>query len=263
FDIDLPGLGVRTDRPVSFQAWSSTRHGRCRAGDVLSGDVEAFHRLPPLQTIIGTADGQGGSDRSGPVRLAAKMNALGLLQISCISTDPSIQRSWPLEFNLRPQEQGNAGSGCQPEALPVEPNATTEARQAAYARIASTFSKPAPKSERLTANSVLKHLERSLGLARHEWNAALLRDLWPSLNGRTAGRKLSVEHEEAWLTLGGFLMRPGFGFIGDALRMDELWRFHDAGLSFPRQSSKGQEDILLRRRAAGVMAAPPRTTVGG
>src|SRR5215469_15671868 len=57
FDIDPPGLEMRTDRPVSFQAWSSIRHGRCRAGDVLSGDVEAFHRLPPLQTIIRTADG--------------------------------------------------------------------------------------------------------------------------------------------------------------------------------------------------------------
>src|SRR5207237_3009101 len=138
---------VRTDRLLSFQAWSSTRHGRCRAGDVLSGDVEALHRLPPLQTIIRTPNGQGGSDRSVPVRLAAKMNALGLLQISCVRTDPSIQQSWPLEFNLRPQEQqSNAGSGAQPEALPVEPNATTEAREAAHKRIANTFSKPAPRS---------------------------------------------------------------------------------------------------------------------
>jgi len=252
FDIDPPGLEVRTDRPVSFQAWSSTRHGSCRAGDVLSADVEAFHRLPPLQMIIRTADGQGGSDRSVPVRLAAKMNALGLLQISCVSTDPSIQQSWPLEFNLRPQEQSNRGSGGQPEALPVEPNATTVARQAAHERIENTFSKPAPKSERLTANSVLKHLERSFGRARHEWNAALLRDLWPSLNQRMAWRKLSVEHEEVWLTLVGFLLRPGFGFIGDELRMDELWQLQDAGLCFPGKRSKVQEYILWRRVAGGL-----------
>ncbi len=263
FDIDLPGLEVRTDRPVSFQAWSSTRHGRCRAGDVLSGDVEAFHQLPPLQTIIRTGDGQGGSDRSVPVRLAAKMNALGLLQISCISTDPSIQQPWPLEFNLRPQEQSNAGSGDQPEALIVEPNATTEARQVAHERIANTFSKPAPKSERLTGNSVLKHLGRSFGVSRHEWNAALLRDLWPSLNERMAGRELSVEHEEAWLTLAGFLLRPGFGFIGDALRMDELWRLHDAGLCFPGKRSKVQEYILWRRVAGGLTPDRQETLLAG
>jgi molecular chaperone DnaK (HSP70) len=263
FDIDLPGLQVRTDRPVSFQAWSSTRHGRCRAGDVLSGDVEAFHRLPPLQTIIRTANGQDGSDRSVPVRLAAKMNALGLLQISCVSTDPSIQQSWPLEFNLRPQEQSNAGSDIQPEALPVGPNATTEARQAARQRIANTFTKPAAKTERLTANSVLKHLERSFGLARHEWNAVLLRDLWPSLNEHIVGRKLSVEHEEAWLTLAGFLLRPGFGLVGDALRMDELWQLHDAGLCFPGKRSKVQEYILWRRVAGGLRPDRQETLLAG
>jgi hypothetical protein len=141
FDVDLPGLEVRTDQLVSFQAWSSTRHGRSRAGDVLSLDVEAFDRLPPLQTIIRTANGQSGSERSVPVHLAVKMNALGLLQISCVSTDPSIQQSWPLEFNLRPQEQSNAGSGAQLGTLSVEPNATAEARQAAHVRIANTFSK--------------------------------------------------------------------------------------------------------------------------
>ena len=140
FDIDLPGLEVRTDRPVSFQAWSSTRHGGCRAGDVLSGDVEAFHRLPPLQTIIRTVDGQGGSDRSVPVRLAAKMNALGLLQIACVGTDPSIQQSWPLEFNLR--RAGAEQRGFGPASPPVEPNATTEAQQAAHERIANTFASP-------------------------------------------------------------------------------------------------------------------------
>jgi len=263
FDIDPPGLEMRTDRPVSFQAWSSTRHGRCRAGDVLSGDVEAFHRLPPLQTIIRTADGQDGSDRSVPVRLAAKMNALGLLQISCVSTDRLIQQSWPLEFNLRSHEQSNAGSGGQPEALPVEPNATTEARQAAHERIANTFSKPAPKSERLTGNSVLKHLERGFGLARHEWNAALLRDLWPSLNERMAGRKCSVDHEEAWLILAGFLLRPGFGFIGDAMHMDELWRLNDAGLCFPGKRSKVQEYILWRRVAGGLTPDRQETLLAG
>jgi molecular chaperone DnaK (HSP70) len=262
FEIDLPGLEVRTDRPVSFQAWSSTRHDRCRAGDVLSGDVEAFHRLPPLQTIIRTDNGQGGSDRSVRVRLAAKMNALGLLQISCVSADPSLQQSWPLEFNLRPQEQSNAGS-AQLEAVPVEPNATTEARRAARARIANVFSKPAPKSERLTANSVLKYLERSFGLARHEWNAVLLRDLWPSLNERMAGRKLSAEHEEAWLTLAGFFLRPGFGLIGDALRMDELWQLHDVGLCFPGKRSKVQEYILWRRVAGGLTPHRQETLLAG
>ena len=119
FEIDLPGLEVRTDRLVSFQAYSSTRHGRCKAGDVLPWDSAAFHALPPLQTIIRT--GPMARSRMAPhvpVRLDAKMNALGLLQISCVSTDPQTQQSWPLEFNLRPHEHG--ARGRQPAVAPVD-----------------------------------------------------------------------------------------------------------------------------------------------
>ena len=46
FEINLPGLELRTDQLVSFQACSSTRHGRCRPGDVLPWDADAFHALP-------------------------------------------------------------------------------------------------------------------------------------------------------------------------------------------------------------------------
>ena len=43
FEINLPGLELRTDQLVSFQACSSTRHGRCRPGDVLP---VVYGRLP-------------------------------------------------------------------------------------------------------------------------------------------------------------------------------------------------------------------------
>ena len=77
-----------------------------------------------------------------PVRLAAKMNALGLLQISCVSTDPLIPQSWPLEFNLRPHEHGSAAARGTPASAPVEPNATTEAQRAARDHITTTFTRP-------------------------------------------------------------------------------------------------------------------------
>lgn len=257
FDINLPGLEVRTDTLVSFQAYSSARHGRCRAGDVLQWDPAVFHALPPLQTVIRVGDGS--STRNLPVRLAATMNALGLLQISCVSMDPAVQQSWSLEFNLRPHEHGTAVASGQPASPSLEPNATSEARRAAQDSLATIFSRPPAKAGRLTANAVLKDLERIFGLPRHEWNVALLRGLWPALNDRIGGRKLSVEHEEAWLTLAGFLLRPGFGFAHDALRMDELWRLRDAGMCFPGKRSKVQEYILWRRVAGGLTAERQET----
>jgi molecular chaperone DnaK (HSP70) len=257
FDIDLPGLEARTDQLVSFQACSSTRHRRCEAGDVLPRD-DAYQRLPPLETIIRTTTGADGEPgRTVPVRLAAKMNALGLLQLSCVSTDPQMPQSWPLEFNLRPHEQGRV-----PAAAPVAPNAVPEARQAAQDCVTTIFSRPA-KSGRLTANAILKQLESSLGLPRHEWNAALLRNLWPALNERMPGRNLSVEHEEAWLMLAGFLLRPGFGFAHDGLRIDELWRLREAGLCFPGKRNKAQEHILWRRVAGGLSAERQTMLIAG
>jgi molecular chaperone DnaK (HSP70) len=260
FDIDLPGLEVRTDHLVSFQACSSTHHGRCRAGDVLAWDAEAFHTLPPLQTIIRTADGV---ERSVPVRLAAKMNALGLLQISCASVDPGRPQSWPLEFNLRPLEQGRADLLAGMASAGVEPNASSEAQQAARDHLTARFTRLPPKSDKLTANAVLKRLEGIIGLPRYEWNAALLRALWPALNERTTGRKLSVEHEEAWLTLAGFLLRPGFGFAQDGIRMDALWRLRDAKLCFPGKRGKVQECILWRRVAGGLSAERQEMLLAG
>ena len=149
------------------------------------------------------------TDRKVPVRLAAKMNTLGLLQLSCVSTDPQLLQSWPLEFDLRPYERDSTPKPGSKASTPGEPNATTEARRAARNHIATIFASPA-KSERLTANAILKLLERILLLPRHEWNAALLRTLWPPLNEGTAGRKHSVEHEETWFALAGIPASPGF-----------------------------------------------------
>jgi molecular chaperone DnaK (HSP70) len=264
FKINLPGLEVRTDQMVSFQACSSARHGRCQAGDVVPWDTEAFHMLPPLQTIIRTGKGPNvWPDRNVPVCLVAKMNALGLMQISCVSTDPLIPQSWPLEFNLRPHQQSRAAALVTPASTLVEPNATTEAQQAARDYIIARFTRLAAQSGRLTANVILKSLERILGPPRQEWNVALLRNLWVSLNERMTGRKLSVEHEEAWLTLAGFLLRPGFGFARDELCMDELWRLLDAGLCFPGKRIKVQLYILWRRVAGGLTAERQEMLLAG
>ena len=72
-----------------------------------------------------------------------------------------------------------------------------------------------------------------------------------------------MEHEEAWLTLAGFLLRPGFGFAHDGLRMDELWQLRDAGLCFPGKRGKVQEYILWRRVAGGLTAERQERLLAG
>ena len=43
-------------------------------------------------------------------RARVRTTALGLLHISCVSADPAVQRSWPLEFNVREHVQRVAGA---------------------------------------------------------------------------------------------------------------------------------------------------------
>jgi hypothetical protein len=193
-----------------------------------------------------------------PVRLTARMNALGLLQISCVSADPSIQKSWPLEFNIREHVQGAAGTpgvrhGDQANA-PIEPNAPAHALEMARRQIGVVFTEPTSnnKKTKITAATILKALERILGSHKSGWNGPLLRALWPALEDRLEGRRLSVDHEEAWLIMAGFFLRPGFGVVGDGPRIDSLWRLRDGGQCFPGRRIKSQEYILWRRVAGGL-----------
>jgi hypothetical protein len=193
-----------------------------------------------------------------PVNLVARMNALGLLQISCNSAAPGSQQSWPLEFNMRLRDQGGAsvvGARQSREAtVQIEPNAAAGALETARKQIGIAFAQPGAKSKKgkLTAATILKSLEPILGSPRSVWNGPLLRALWPALEGRRDSRRLSVDHEEAWLIIAGFLLRPGFGVVGDDVRIDALWRLQDAGPCFPGRRIKSQEYILWRRVAGGL-----------
>ncbi len=256
FEIAEPPLDLRTDQPVRFQAWSSSRHGSSRAGDILAWQDGDFHALPPLQTIVRTADPSRPGGGVIPVHLVASMNELGLLQVSCVSADPAVRQSWPLEFNLRPHEQAGtstqAAAAPRDTAAPVEPNAAPDVMASARSLVGQVFGRPARESEKPTAGALFRKLERILGTPRAGWNALLLRALWPALCERLDGRALSVVHEEAWLTLAGFLLRPGFGVAGDERRMDALWRVHETGPCFPGRRIRVQEYLLWRRVAGGL-----------
>src|SRR4029079_4885778 len=217
FEITDLGLKLRTDQLVRFQAYSSTRKSVSRAGDIVPWSEGEFPPLPPLQTIVRTAEPscpEAGGTLS--VGLTARMNALGLLHICCVSADPALQQSWPLEFNMREHVQGVAGArgaGRAGEASsPIEPNASADALETARRQIETVFTQASNrrKKNKITAATILKGMERILASARSEWNGPLLRALWPALEERRDDRRRSADHEEAWLIMAGFLVPTGF-----------------------------------------------------
>jgi hypothetical protein len=131
-------------------------------------------------------------------------------------------------------------------------------------QIGVVFTQPAKsRKTKVTAAAILKSLERILASSRRGWNGPLLRALWPAVEERLDDRRLSADHEEAWLIMAGFLLRPGFGVVLDGLRIDSLWRLRDAGQCFPGRRIKSQEYILWRRVAGGLTRERQNKLLGG
>jgi molecular chaperone DnaK (HSP70) len=263
FEIKEPALELRMNQMVRFQACSSTRHGECQAGDIIALDADDFRALPPLQTVLKTPDAaRSGSGHRVPVHLKTSINALGLLQIACVSADLQIRRSWPLEFNLRPQEQADEGAAAE-VAVKARPNSPADAIEAARKIMGGVFVASSGKTGKVNAAAVFKSLERALGMPKSEWNAPLLRGLWPTMEDQFPNRKLSVDHEELWITVAGFLLRPGFGFAGDEHRMESLWRLHEIGMCFPGKRIESHAHLLWRRVAGGITAERQQQLLSG
>ncbi len=241
-------LELRINRPVRFQAYASPRHEDARPGDVIEAGADDLQPLPPLETIA-RVDRPPAGQRSVAVRLEAKMSELGLLELACRSTDPGLRATWPLAFNLR---AGAGSAATRGAAVAAEPNAPAAAVAEAAETIGRVFSKDPRGRDKLSAARVLAALEKILGRGKGDWNWVLVRGLWPGLAAAADGRSRSPEHEEAWLILAGFLLRPGFGAAADETRMDELWDIQAQGLRFPGKRLKLQQHILWRRVAGGL-----------
>ncbi len=242
--ISHPGLELRLNRPVRFQCYYSTRHDNDAAGAMVPLNYQNFHKLPPLQTIA-RLDGKSPNERL-PVTLSARLTELGLLHLECVSADPAITNVWPLAFNLR---AGSVGGVVVGESDPgVNPATLAKAKD----RILAMFSARLDAADPLTAARLLKSLEEILDAPKADWNLMLVRSLWTTLKRCIPCRVNSVEHDEAWLILAGYFLRPGFGAELDPVRIDDLWNALTEDPIHPGKQIRLQRHILLRRLSGGL-----------
>ena len=64
-------------------------------------------------------------------------------------------------------------------------------------------------------------------------------------------RKRSAALEVRWLNLGGFCLRPGFGYIGDDFRIEQVRRIYSAGPQFANQVQNETDWWIFWGRVAG------------
>ena len=266
FTIDTPALEVRINRLVRFATYSSARRTTDRAGDIVLWNERDFQALPLLETSItppnldasstGGAGQSESADATLAIRLTARSSELGRLEIACVSTDPRVSARWPLHFHLdaardaRQDRNQPDGSGAAVQGA----NVAAAALGVARARITTQFGAPLNGRDKLTATRLTKSLETILQLPKNAWNIVLVRSLWATLESSMRERERSAEHEEAWLILSGFLLRPGFGAALDDVRIDRLWLLHESGLHHAVNSVAIAQYVLWRRVCGGLSA---------
>ncbi len=243
-------LHLRVNQPVEFQLYTSNRRDKDQEGDLvaLSGD-EDFHALPPLQTLV---DADESGNESIPVDLRSRLNAVGLLQVDCVSSQDSEKR-WPLHFSLRQSELSRPVEST-PASQPQELGVSEELRDQAIERIKGQFRSPWNKRDRITPARLTKSLEKILEQPKHEWSATLLRSLWPAVYECFADREHSFDHEETWVSMAGMLLRPGCGVQLDESRINQLWEFHEDGFWYPGKAMQINAHVLWRRVSGGLYA---------
>ncbi len=233
-----------TNRPVSFRLYSSSSRDDQPGALVPIGDGRAdtledgsdLLELPPIVTVL-RARGRG----EVTVRLEVHITALGALEVSCVDTQTTPAETWKLAFDMR------AGGSSEPvAAADAPPHPRLDDARAAIATAFRTGS---------GLHTLTRDLEALLDARRDEWSMQTTRALFDTLVDVAGERKKSADHEQRWLTLAGFLLRPGTGAPLDAWRARVMWGVFNDNLTFPKAEPNRLAWWICWRRIAGGLAA--------
>lgn len=247
--IDKPVLSLSVGTPSRFQLYSSTARPLDVPGQQIHLKNSQLLALPPIQTLL--RGGKRMGTRDVEVTLVSRVTELGTLELACAELGGS--NRWLLEFNLRPlqsdtlaqsQAESILGGGGTSEWSEVLIKQALEAISAVFN--AHGIAKP---------GDLVKVLETVLGASRGEWPLHLCRALADHLISVAEQRRKSPTHLSRWLNLTGWCLRPGYGDVRDAIRMDLFWKsLHAPSLGGTMRSGETGIDawIMMRRVAGGL-----------
>ena len=238
-EVDREDLQLVANKPVAFRLISSLTRTDDKPGEVVKfSETEETHQHAPLEAVI--RFGKGG-ERLVPVKLGARLTETGTLETWC---DSKISENrWRLQFQLRKAapKDGAAATARRPAAV-----VSREAVEAACALVRDTFDAMTIAPEELPSK-----LEAALGLGRNSWPVDVARQLADVFLEQMENRKRSAAHEVRWLNLGGFCLRPGFGYIGDDYRIEQVRRIYSSGPQFGNQAQNEIDWWIFWGRLAG------------
>lgn len=242
-DLDEHPFQLLVHQPVEFPLYVSSVRLADRPGNVLTVDEEQMKPLPPIRTVLRTRGKKQAV--SIPVALHARLTEIGTLDLWC--SEVGSQRSWRLQFDIRSATQTDmTAQATEGEAEGViDEAAWLAARRLIEATFGAGENKPA---------GLVKQLAAALEMERWDWPMSLLRRIWETLMEFQAGRQKSRGHEQRWLNLLGFALRPGFGMAVDDWRVAETWRTVQGRLLHGSAATRAESWILWRRISGGLSA---------
>ena len=230
-----------TNRPVSFRLYSSSSRADSPGALVPIGDGRAdtiddgsdLLELPPIVTVL-RARGRG----EVTVRLEVHITELGALEIACVErAEPA--ETWKLAFDMR-----SGGSAPVAEAQRDAHPRTDEAK----ARLQHAFR----TGDGLA--TLTRDIEAMFEARRDDWSVTSARALFDALVEVAPERKKTADHEQRWLNLAGFLLRPGTGAPLDAWRARVMWGVFNEQLAHPKSEPGKLAWWITWRRIAGGLA---------
>jgi molecular chaperone DnaK (HSP70) len=255
-----------TNRPVSFRLYSSSSRADAPGALVPIGDGRAETLLDERSELMeggdpaGFAGGAGGNAPRGidgsdllelppivtvlrargrgevTVRLEVHITELGALEIACVEVDAP-RETWKLAFDMR------SGGSAPAAAEGAHPRC-----DAARAMIQRAFQ----TGDGLA--TLTRDLEVMLAARRDDWSVTTARALFDALIKVAADRKKTPEHEQRWLNLAGFLLRPGTGAPLDTWRARMMWGVFNEGLAHAKSEPGKLAWWIAWRRIAGGLA---------
>jgi hypothetical protein len=250
--IDQHPLTVKLKTPVEFPLFVSSRRTTDQAGDMVTLETESFTPMPPMRTVL-TA-GKAATQTSVRVSLSAHLSELGTLDLSI--AELAGDRAWKLGFDLRAATQTDLTfhDGKGERSGMIDQSRIDQTIGALKRHFLLT-------QAQLGSTSIYKELESIIEQPRTEWPVSLLRALWAALMDLAPHRATSAVHEQRWLNLTGYCLRPGFGYALDDWRITEMWKRFPRGLSYAANDSVRAEWWMLWRRMAGGLTQGQQTAL--
>ena len=236
-ELAQPAFQVLTNRPVSFQIFSSSTRLGDRMGDVVRLEEDEATPLPPVRTVL--RYGKKGSAQPLPIQLRVHMTEIGILELWCQARQTP--HRWQLQFDIRQQRQQG-----EPQEMAAGETLDADLIDQGRAKIQSVF-----KAKSESPDGLMKGLISILDSGKESWSFLLIRKLADTLLECVWGRGISPSHEARWLNLTGFCLRPGFGDPLDEWRIREAWKLYPQGLQFPKEAQARSEWWIFWRRIAG------------